>query len=71
MSRTIPLLFAALALMAVTSGCDVAGTAVKTTGSAAADTTRAAGEVGDTAAHGAANAVEKTTRAAGNEAREH
>jgi hypothetical protein len=64
MHRTIPLLLAAVALALVTSGCDVASTAVRTTGKAAADTTRAAGEVGETAAHGTANAVEKTTREA-------
>lgn len=71
MSRIIPSLLAAVALAVVASGCDVAGTAVKTTGKAAADTTRAAGDVGETAAHGAANAVEKTTRKAGDEARDH
>jgi hypothetical protein len=71
MNRIIPSLCAAIVLALVTTGCDVAGTAVKTTGKAAADTTRAAGEVGETAAHGTANAVEKTTRAAGNEVRDH
>ncbi len=71
MCRTIVLLVAVAALVGVTTGCDVAGTAVKTTGKAAADTTRAAGEVGATATHGAANAVEKTTRAAGDTAEDH
>jgi hypothetical protein len=64
MNRAIPSLLAAVALATVTSGCDVTRTAVRTTGKAAADTTRAAGEVGETAAHGAATAVEKTTREA-------
>ena len=70
MNRIIPSLLAAMAMALVTTGCDVAGTAVKTTGKAAADTTRAAGEVGETAAHGTANAVEKTTRKVGDEARD-
>ena len=68
MDRIITWLLAAGALAVVASGCDVAGTAVKTTGKAAADTTRAAGDVGATATHGAANAVEKTTRKAGDAA---
>jgi hypothetical protein len=64
MNRTILSLLAAVAFAMVSSGCDVTRTAVRTTGKAAADTTRAAGEVGETAAHGAANAVEKTSREA-------
>jgi hypothetical protein len=64
MDRIIPLLLAVVALVTVTSGCDVTRTAVRTTGKAAADTTRAAGEVGEAAAHGAANAVDKTTKEA-------
>jgi len=65
--RSILSIFAtAMTLALITSGCDVAGTAVRKTGKAAADTTRAASEVGETAAEGAADTVESTTRKAGN-----
>lgn len=57
---------AAITLALVASACDVAGTAVRKTGKTAADTTRAASDVGETAAEGAADTVESTTRKAGN-----
>jgi hypothetical protein len=55
----------ALALAITTSGCRPASTAVRTTGEAAADTTRAASDAAEAGAKGAANVVEETTEAVG------
>lgn len=65
MTRTLSTFAAALAFGLVSSACNVAGTAVRETGDAAADTTRAAGEAAETAVDGAADVVEETTEAAG------
>jgi hypothetical protein len=50
-----------LAFAITTSGCRPASTAVRTSGEAAADTTRAASDAAEAAAKGAANVVEETT----------
>ncbi len=49
----------------IAAGCDVAGTAVRTTGEAAGETTKAASDVAKTAGHTAGEAVEQTTKKAG------
>jgi len=65
MTRILSILAASLLLSFAVSACDVAGTAVRKTGETAADTTRAAANVGSTAAEGTADAVESTTSKAG------
>ena len=66
MKQLLSICATTLMLALITAGCDVAGTAVRKTGKAAADTTRAAGEVGETAVEGTSDVVESTTRKAGN-----